>query len=153
MYSVFRAILIYHGKLEKRADLSQLWNFKHCKEIWLLTGTVTRLGLKGLMHHSWHKLHFYKKTTLQNVFLISVMLKWHRASVACKKSEFLKLYISFFHYSGCQNWDQWQKLVEKVPIYSFSTFGSQINQFERKKLGKRQKNSKNLKVAGNYPNI
>jgi hypothetical protein len=31
----------------------------------------------------------------------------------------------------------------------FSTFGSKINEFEWKKT----KNSKNLKVAGNYPNI
>ena len=30
---------------------------------------------------------------------------------------------------------------------------SKINEFERKKSEKKQKNSKNLKVAGNYPNI
>jgi hypothetical protein len=42
--------------------------------------------------------------------------------------------------------------VEKTPIYIFSTFGSKINEFERKKLEKNEKNSKNLKVAGNYPN-
>jgi hypothetical protein len=40
--------------------------------------------------------------------------------------------------------------VEKTPIYISSTFGSKINEFERKEL---EKNSKNLKVAGNYPNI
>ena len=45
------------------------------------------------------------------------------------------------------------KLVEKTPIYIFSTFGSKINEFERKKSEKKRKNSKNLKVAGNYPNI
>jgi hypothetical protein len=43
--------------------------------------------------------------------------------------------------------------VEKTPIYIFSTFGSKINEFERKKPGKNRKNAKNLKVAGNYPNI
>jgi hypothetical protein len=43
--------------------------------------------------------------------------------------------------------------VEKTPIYIFSTFGSKINEFERKKLEKNKKNPKNLKVAGNYPNI
>ena len=29
-----------------------------------------------------------KNETLQNVFLISVMLRWHRASVACKNQSF-----------------------------------------------------------------
>ena len=29
-----------------------------------------------------------KKTMLQNVFLISVTLRWHRASVACKNQSF-----------------------------------------------------------------
>ena len=38
-------------------------------------------------------------------------------------------------------------------IYIFPTFGSKINEFERKKLEKDEKKSKNLKVAGNYPNI
>ena len=50
-----------------------------------LSLSLNRLGLWRLMYHSWHKLHFYKKNqTLQNVFLISVMLRRHRASVACK---------------------------------------------------------------------
>jgi hypothetical protein len=35
----------------------------------------------------------------------------------------------------------------------FSTFGSKINEFERKKLEKKQRKSQKLKVAGNYPNI
>jgi hypothetical protein len=39
-----------------------------------------------------------------------------------------------------------------TPIYIFSTFGSKLNEFKQKKLEK-TKNSKNLKVAGNYPNI
>jgi hypothetical protein len=43
--------------------------------------------------------------------------------------------------------------VEKIPIYIFSTFDSKINEFEQKKLEKKQKNFKNLKVAGKYPNI
>jgi hypothetical protein len=42
---------------------------------------------------------------------------------------------------------------KKTPIYIFSTFGSKINKFERKKSEKNKKRSKNLKVAGNYPNI
>ena len=45
---------------------------------------------------------------------------------------------------------QW---VEKTLIYIFSIFGSKINEFERKKIQKKNsKNLKNLKVAGNYPN-
>jgi hypothetical protein len=43
--------------------------------------------------------------------------------------------------------------VEKTPINIFCTFGSKINMFERKKSEKKGKNSKNLKVAGNHPNI
>jgi hypothetical protein len=39
----------------------------------------------------------------------------------------------------------------KTPIYIFSTFISKINKFERKKIRKKTKKSKNLKVAGNYP--
>ena len=31
------------------------------------------------------------------------------------------------------------KWVEKTPIYIFSTFGSKINEFERKKLEKNEK--------------
>ena len=30
-------------------------------------------------------------------------------------------------------------MSEKTPIYIFSTFGSKINEFERKKIGKNQK--------------
>ena len=67
--------------------------------------------------------------------------------------EFLKLITSFFHYFWCQNWDQWHKMSGRNTHIIFFTFGSKINEIERKKLEKRQKNSKNLKVAGNYPNI
>ena len=50
-----------------------------------------------------------------------------------KKSEFLKLLISFFHYFWCQNQDQWHK------ICVYFTFNSKINKFERKKLEKNEK--------------
>jgi hypothetical protein len=43
--------------------------------------------------------------------------------------------------------------VEKTPIHIFSAFGSKINKFKWKKLEKNKKIPKNLKVAGNYPNI
>jgi hypothetical protein len=36
--------------------------------------------------------------------------------------------------------------VEKTPIYIFSTFGSKINEFERKKLEKNRKIPKTLKL-------
>ena len=39
-----------------------------------------------------------------------------------------------------------------LPLFQ-TPFGSKLNEFERKKIGKKRKNSKNLKVAGNYPNI
>ena len=42
--------------------------------------------------------------------------------------------------------------MEKTIISFFSTFGSKINEFGQK-IGKNRKNSKNLKVAGNCPNI
>ena len=32
--------------------------------------TVTRLGLWHLMYHSWHKLHFYKKSNVAKCFFI-----------------------------------------------------------------------------------
>jgi hypothetical protein len=43
--------------------------------------------------------------------------------------------------------------VEKHPYIFFSTFGSKINNFGLKKLEINKKIPKNLKVAGNYPNI
>jgi hypothetical protein len=36
--------------------------------------------------------------------------------------------------------------VEKTPIYFFSTFGSKINKFERKKSEKNEKNPKTQKL-------
>jgi hypothetical protein len=38
-------------------------------------------------------------------------------------------------------------------MYIYSTFGSKVNKFERKKSEKNEKIAKALKVAGNYPNI
>ena len=46
---------------------------------------VTRLRLWRFSRYSGHKLHFYKKI---KCFLISVTLRWHRASVACKIQSF-----------------------------------------------------------------
>ena len=41
----------------------------------------------------------------------------------------------------------------KTPIYIFLDFGSRKKDFERKNRKTPRKNSKNLKVAGNYPNM
>ena len=56
-----------------------------------------------------------------------------------QKSEFLKLIISFFHHFGCQNEIRGTICVEKTFLYILSTFGSKINEFERKKSGKNEK--------------
>ena len=45
------------------------------------------------------------------------------------------------------------ELKKHLSMYIFSTLGSKINEFMRKKIRKKRKNSKNLKVTGNYPNI
>ena len=68
-----------------------------------------------------------------------------------QKSEFVKLIISFFHYFWCQNWDQWHKMSGKNTHIYFFYFRFKNKRAE--KIGKKQKNSKNLKVAGNCPNI
>ena len=56
-----------------------------------------------------------------------------------QKSEFLNLTISFFHYFGAKIEISGTKWVEKTPIYIFSTFGSKVNEFGRKKLEKNEK--------------
>ena len=61
---------------------------------------------------------------------------------------FLKLKILFFQYFGCQNWDQRHKLNGKNTHMFFFYFLFKNNEF-----GKKRKNYKNLKVAGNNPNI
>ena len=69
------------------------------------------------------------------------------------KSEIFKLIISFFHYFWCQNWDQWYKMSGKnTHIYIFY-FWFKNKRVWAEKIGKNRKNSINLKIAGNYPNI
>jgi hypothetical protein len=48
-------------------------------QIYIVTFTNTQLT---------QALFLQKKSTLQNGFLISVTLRWHRASVACKNLSF-----------------------------------------------------------------
>ena len=68
-----------------------------------------------------------------------------------KKSEFLKMIISFFHYFWCQNGDQWNKMSGKNTHIRMFYFWFNNKRVWAEKIGKKQKNSKNLKVAGNYP--
>ena len=63
-------------------------------------------------------------------------------------SEFLKFIILFSHYFWRQRSVTQNEL--KNTYINFATFHSKINKFEQKKS---EINEKNLKVAGNYPNI
>ena len=68
-----------------------------------------------------------------------------------KKSEFLKLIISFFHYFWCQNRDQWHKMSGKnthIRMFYFC-----YKRVWAEKIRKKIKKIQNLKVAGNHPNI
>ena len=69
-----------------------------------------------------------------------------------QKSVVLKLIISFFHYFWCQNWDQWHKMSEKHTHVYFFNFWLKNKRVWLEKIGKKWTNSRNLKVAGNYPN-
>ena len=70
-----------------------------------------------------------------------------------QKSEFLKMIISFFHYFCSQNWNQWHKMSEKNTHIYFFYFWFKNKQVREEKIGKKRKNSNNLKVAGNYSKI
>ena len=70
-----------------------------------------------------------------------------------KKSEFIKLIISYSHYFWRQNWVLCHKMIGKnIHIYFFY-FWFKNKRVWAEKIGKKRKNSKNLKVAGNDPNI
>ena len=70
-----------------------------------------------------------------------------------QKSEFSKLMISFFHYCWCLNGDQWHKISGNNTHIYFFYFWFKNKRVWTEKIGKKRKNSKNLKVAGNYPDI
>ena len=91
-----------------------------------------------------------------NIFLIRITSTYFWASEVFKNQRFQSWQFCSFNIFGTKieisgiNW------VEKTPISFFTTFGSKINEFGRKKSEKNEKipkNSKNLKVAGNYPSI
>ena len=80
-------------------------------------------------------------------------------SYCLQKSNFLKLIISCFHYFRSQNWYQWI-WVKKINFYFFYFWfkNKRRNPWHGgvdivEKMGKKRKNSKNLKIADNYPNI
>ena len=88
---------------------------------------------------------FAKKSTVfkWNYWILRIGLRGSLSSL--QKSEFLKLIISLFHYFWCQNWHQWHKMSGQNTHICFFYF-----RFKNKQIGKKRKNSKNLKVAGNH---
>jgi hypothetical protein len=90
---------------------------------------------------------FAKKSTVfkWNYWILRIGLRGSLSSL--QKSEFLKLIISLLHYFWCQNQNEWQKMSGKNTHIWFFIFGSKMNEFERKKSEKKQKNYKILKVA------
>ena len=59
----------------------------------------------------------------------------------------------FIQYFCCQNWDQWHKLSGKNTHIFFFYFWFKNKWVWAEKIRKKQKNSKHLKVAGNYLSI
>ena len=70
-----------------------------------------------------------------------------------QKSAFLKLTILFCHYFWCQIWDQWHKLSGKNTHIFFFYFLFKNKRVWSEIIWKKQKKSKDLKVAGNCPSI
>ena len=68
-----------------------------------------------------------------------------------QKAEFLKLIVLFLHYFWHQIRDQWLKLSGKNTQIFFSTFGSKINKFGRKKSEKNEKIPKEPKSCRQLP--
>ena len=64
-----------------------------------------------------------------------------------------QLIVLFLQYFWCQIWVQWHKLSGKNTHICFFYFWFKNKRVWAEKIGKKRKNSKNLKVAGNHPNI
>ena len=104
MYSVFRAILIYHGKLEKRADLSQLWNFKHCKERNLIIDwDCNQIRVEGFNAPQLTQASFLQKNNIAKCFFDICNAEMAQSLSSLQKSEFLKLIILIFHVKKLNN--------------------------------------------------
>ena len=121
----------------KRRLSSSLWHYR----LWSFKSRNTKL------ERVLHKINIPKG----NYWIFRIGLMGSLSSL--QKSELLKLIISFFHYFGCQNWDQWHKMSGKNSHIYFFYFRFKNKRVWAEKIGKKRKNSKNLKVAGNYPNI
>ena len=97
---------------------------------------------------------FYKKIKHCKMFFWYLYYTEMAQSLSSmQKSEFLKLIISFFQYFWFQNWDQWHKMSGINTHIYFFYFLFKNKRVWAEKIGKKQKKSKTLKVAGNYPNI
>ena len=74
-----------------------------------------------------------------NIFLIQITSNYLWASEVSKNQSFQSWLFHSYIISGAKIEISGTKWVEKTPIYIFSTFGSKINEFERKKLEKNKK--------------
>ena len=91
-----------------------------------------------------------KKSNIAKCFFDICNAEMAQSLSSLQKSEFLKFIISFFHHFWCQNWDHWHKMGGKNTHIYFFYFWFKNKQVWAEKNP--QKISKNLKVAGNYPN-
>ena len=94
---------------------------------------------------------FTKKSNVAKSFFDICNAELAQTLNRLQKSEFLKLIVSLFHYFWCQIWDQWHKMSGKNTHIYFFYFWFKNKQVWAEKIGKKRKNSKSLKVAGNYP--
>ena len=98
----------------------------------------------------WPKEHIEPPNSESKIFFL---LSSSAMCSGLQNSEFLKLIISFFNYFWCQNWDLWYKMSGKNTHIYFFYFWFKNKRVWAEKIGKKMKNSKNLKVAGKYPYI
>ena len=78
-----------------------------------------------------------------NIFSIATTSNYFWSSVACKNQRFYSWLFHSYIICGAKIKFSGTISVEKTPICIFSTFGSKINEFERKKS---EKNKKILKT-------
>ena len=112
-----------------------------CPRLWRIT------------KNSLHNEGTYKWVNWEPIFFDTNYFQLLLGLRSLQKSAFLKLTILLFQYFWCQNWDQWHKLSGKNTHIFFFYFWFKNKRVWAEKIGKKRKNSKNLKVAGNYPNI
>ena len=115
---------------------------KHCQHYGITGYEVSRPGIQNMKG-------FCIRINLpkENYWILRFGLMGSLSRV--RKSELLKLIISFFHYFWCQNWDYWHKMSEKNTHIYFFYFRFKNKQVLAEKNWKKTKNFKNLKVTGN----